>query len=72
MIRVISERCPQNHKCPLVKKCPEQAIGQEGYNAPAIDRGKCVECLVCVKNCPNEAFAKADDQAGVTTRAELE
>ena len=68
MIKVIVERCPQNHRCPLIKKCSKQAIIQEGFRAPNVDQEKCIECLVCVKNCPNEAFAEADEQPGTGER----
>ena len=62
MIIVVPERCPQNHKCPLIKKCKQQAIGQEGLKAPTIDYDKCVECMICVKNCPNEVFEEVEEE----------
>jgi len=55
MIIVLSERCPKDHFCPLVKMCPQKAIDQKDYNAPTIDNDKCIECLICVENCPNKA-----------------
>jgi ferredoxin len=51
VIRVISEKCPQNHICPLVKKCPEHAINQEGFKTPTVDHEKCIRCMICVKTC---------------------
>ena len=56
MIKVISERCPQDHKCPLVRRCRADAIGQESFDAPEVDDKKCVECMICVKNCPYGVF----------------
>lgn len=58
MIKITSERCPQNHACPLVRVCPKQAITQEGFNAPKIDVAKCVECLICVNKCAYRVFSK--------------
>ena len=62
VIQVISEKCPQNHICPLVKKCPEGAINQEGFKAPTIDQEKCIRCLICVKTCPNKVFQKVENK----------
>jgi len=56
MIEVIAEKCPQDHRCPLIKRCPEGSIGQEGFKAPVVDQKKCIECMLCVKNCPYEVF----------------
>ena len=58
MIEVINEKCPQNHLCPMIRKCPKKAISQKGFNAPEIDKSKCIECLVCVHNCPHGVFEK--------------
>lgn len=48
-------RCPQNHRCPLVDLCPKQAISQEGFGLPRIDRAKCIECGKCVRHCGKNA-----------------
>ena len=56
MVKLVSEKCPQNHSCPLVRVCPVGAIKQVGFNAPTIDSSKCINCLVCVRNCPYRAF----------------
>ena len=48
-------RCPQNHRCPLVDLCPKQAIAQEGFGLPRIDRAKCIECGKCVRHCGKNA-----------------
>ena len=56
MINVISSKCPQNHVCPLVKRCPVKAITQEGFKAPKVDTKKCIKCMYCVNNCGYGAF----------------
>ena len=44
--------CPQNHRCPLLSICPQEAISQIGYDGlPVIDASKCTECEECVKQC---------------------
>ncbi len=52
----ISDRfCPQNHRCPIIRVCPQQAIIQDGYGLPVIDKTKCTECGKCIKYCPMRA-----------------
>lgn len=58
MIKVINEKCPQDHICPLIIKCPVNTITQEGYNAPKVNSAKCIECLICVNTCPHNCFEK--------------
>ncbi|MFH1722637.1 MAG: 4Fe-4S binding protein [Candidatus Altiarchaeota archaeon] len=58
MITVDSYKCPQNHHCPMIPLCPQIAIGQECVGLPIVDKEKCTECLICVTNCPKEAFEK--------------
>jgi len=55
-IKVLKERCPQNHICPAVRVCPVKAINQVGFNAPTIDKNKCIKCGLCVKFCPMKAI----------------
>lgn len=43
--------CPQNHKCPLIRVCPVNAIKQSGNGLPIIDKEKCTECGKCTKYC---------------------
>lgn len=50
-IEVIKERCPQNHRCPLMRVCPTGAISQNGYGLPIIDDEKCTDCGVCTNYC---------------------
>ena len=52
--------CPQNHPCPLVARCPAEAISQEGVGLPVIDPEKCIECGKCVKHCGRQAVHKAE------------
>jgi len=47
-VKVESEKCPQDHPCPLVSICPVGAISQEGYGAPMIDKEKCIACGRCI------------------------
>jgi Fe-S-cluster-containing hydrogenase component 2 len=56
MINVDDVRCPQDHKCPMVKACPQHAISQEGHKAPKVDGDKCVLCMLCVNTCPYHVF----------------
>lgn len=55
-IKVIVERCPQNHPCPSVKVCPVGALKQEGFAAPTVDENLCIDCGNCVDYCPMGAF----------------
>lgn len=59
MILVDSSRCPSNHACPLVKKCPAGAITQIGFNSPGIDLSRCVECGLCLEKCPHGVIKEA-------------
>lgn len=58
MIKVIAERCPQNHPCPVIRVCRFGAITQKGNDAPVIDEEKCTECMLCVRYCGYGAFSK--------------
>ena len=54
--KVITERCPQNHKCPSVAICPVGALSQKDINAPTVDYEKCIKCGKCAKFCPMKAL----------------
>lgn len=56
-LKVILNRCPQNHRCPAARVCPVNAISQSGNGAPEIDNNKCIQCLKCVLYCPMGAIA---------------
>lgn len=60
MILVNEQRCPADHACPLTTQCPVGAISQEGYEVPAIDHKKCIECGLCTENCPKNAVAELE------------
>ncbi|MCF7833254.1 MAG: 4Fe-4S binding protein [Candidatus Marinimicrobia bacterium] len=51
MIQVREEYCPQNHRCPVISRCPIGAISQNGYSAPIIDQEKCTDCGICTRSC---------------------
>lgn len=55
-ITIEEARCPQNHPCPAVRVCPVGALKQNGYNAPEVDREKCINCNKCVAFCPMGAI----------------
>lgn len=56
------DRCPQNHRCPLVDKCPVGAISQEGFLLPIIDEDSCIHCEKCVISCGMKAVYVAEDK----------
>ena len=56
MPEVIEIKCPQDHPCPLIRACPVNAIKQEGFDAPTIDRKLCTDCGRCVGICPYGVF----------------
>jgi ferredoxin len=51
-------KCPQNHRCPLLRVCPADAILQDGFGLPVIDKTKCTECGKCARFCPTGAIQK--------------
>lgn len=51
MITVNKNYCPQNHPCPVVRRCPANAIVQKGFAAPTIDKSKCTNCNACTTMC---------------------
>lgn len=57
-IEVNKDRCPQNHRCPVINVCPVQAIDQNGYSLPVVDQEKCITCMKCFSYCPMGAFEK--------------
>lgn len=59
-VQVDAGKCPQNHRCPLVAICPAEAISQQGNSLPVIDADRCVECGLCVEQCPKGAMHMAE------------
>ena len=55
-LKIIVERCPQNHKCPAIKVCPVNALSQKGFDAPIVDYDKCIKCGKCANFCPKKAL----------------
>lgn len=55
-LKIIEEKCPQNHKCPAVEVCPVGALTQEKFSAPKIDYDKCIRCGKCSNFCPKKAL----------------
>lgn len=60
-VKVIVEKCPQNHKCPAMARCPVGAITQNGFSAPTIDEKTCISCGKCTSFCPKKALVLTDD-----------
>ena len=54
-LMIDAELCPQNHRCPLIRLCPVEAISQEGFSLPAIDPDLCIECGHCIEICGRHA-----------------
>ncbi|MDR2940352.1 MAG: 4Fe-4S binding protein [Clostridiales bacterium] len=60
-ITVDPQKCPQDHKCPLIPVCPKAAISQKDiYSLPEVDESLCILCGKCVSQCPKHAFEKVD------------
>lgn len=57
-LTVNKNRCPQNHRCPIINVCPFGAITQNGYGLPVIDESKCTDCGKCTRFCPTGAVEK--------------
>lgn len=55
-LKVIKNRCPQNHSCPSVRVCKPGALIQKGFAAPAVDQELCIQCGKCMWSCPMGAL----------------
>ena len=55
-LKIILEKCPQNHKCPAIKICPVGALSQNDFEAPTRDYDKCISCGKCSNFCPKKAL----------------
>lgn len=60
-VKVIVERCPQNHICPAVAICPVDALSQVGHAAPTVDPELCTECGECVLVCRPRTLVLEDE-----------
>ncbi len=53
------DKCPQDHKCPLIKMCPKGAITQKDEKSlPIFNLDLCIKCGLCVRSCPKHAVEK--------------
>ena len=53
---ILTDRCPQNHKCPAVAICPVGALTQKEFEAPEINYDKCIKCGKSSNFCPKKAL----------------
>jgi Fe-S-cluster-containing hydrogenase component 2 len=61
IIAVNPTKCPQNHRCPSIAMCPQDAITQSDiYALPVVDDSKCIKCGICMRYCPKGAFEKTE------------
>jgi ferredoxin len=75
MTFVVTEACIRCKYTDCVDVCPVDAF-REGPNFLAIDPDECIDCAVCVPECPvNAIYAEedvpADQQAFIALNAEL-
>ena len=75
MTYVVTESCIKCKYTDCVEVCPVDAF-REGPNFLAIDPGECIDCTLCVAECPVEAiFAEEDvpegQRAFIALNAEL-
>lgn len=60
MTYVVTENCIQCKYTDCVDVCPVDAF-REGPNFLVIDPGECIDCTLCVPECPAEAIFAEDD-----------
>jgi len=58
-IKIIPQRCPQDHICPAAQACPKGALTQDGLQAPVLHEKDCVDCGLCAEVCPKGAIVKS-------------
>ncbi len=60
MTHVVTESCIKCKYCDCVLVCPVDCF-REGANFLAIDPDECIDCTLCVPECPVEAIFAEDD-----------
>ena len=60
MTYVVTENCIKCKYTDCVDVCPVDCF-REGPNFLAIDPGECIDCTLCVAECPAEAIFAEDD-----------
>jgi len=60
MAYVVTESCIKCKYTDCVEVCPVDCF-REGPNMLAIDPGECIDCTLCVPECPVNAICAADD-----------
>ncbi|MBN9461219.1 MAG: ferredoxin family protein [Burkholderiales bacterium] len=75
MTHVVSEACIKCKYTDCVDVCPVDAF-REGKNMLVIDPDECIDCGVCIPECPVEAISTEEDvpagqEAYVALNAEL-
>lgn len=60
MTYVVSENCIRCKYTDCVAVCPVDCF-REGLNFLAIDPDECIDCMLCVAECPAEAIFAEDD-----------
>ena len=58
-LKILANRCPQNHRCPSIAVCPTGAITQKSpFSLHVVDEEKCIVCGKCIRFCPMGAIEK--------------
>ncbi|MBS0513323.1 MAG: ferredoxin family protein [Proteobacteria bacterium] len=60
MTHVVTEACIRCKYTDCVDVCPVDAF-REGRNFLVIDPGECIDCTLCVPECPVDAIVHEDD-----------
>lgn len=63
MAYVVTESCIRCRYTDCVEVCPTDCFRQ-GPNFLVIDPDECIDCAVCVPECPVDAIVSADDVGG--------
>lgn len=52
-ITINKKLCSKDHECPAVKICPVEALSQDKFKAPEVNKEKCADCGKCIDFCEN-------------------